>query len=83
VPSIVGLLSKEFAVLVAVAFVIATPLAYVALREWLGDFAYHIDLGPGVFLLAGGVALTVALLTVSVQATRAALTDPARALRYE
>ena len=83
VPSIVRLLSKEFAVLVAVAFMIATPLAYVALREWLGDFAYHIDLGAGVFLLAGGIALIIALATVSIQAIRAALTDPARALRYE
>lgn len=83
VPGIVALLSKEFAQLVAVAFAIATPVAYFAMQRWLADFAYRIDLGVGVFLLAGGLALAIALLTVSVQSIRAATTDPVKALKYE
>ena len=77
------LLSKDFARLVVVALVLAAPVAYFAVQRWLGTFAYHIDLGAGVFLLAGGLALAVALLTVSYQALRAALADPVQALRYE
>lgn len=83
VPGIAALLSKEFAQLVLVAFVIAAPIAYIAAQQWLQDFAYHIDLGVGVFLLAGALALAIALLTVSCQSIRAALTDPVKALRYE
>lgn len=83
VPGLVALLSKDFLALVGVAFVIAAPLAYFVMRDWLADFAYRIALGPGVFLLAGGLALAVALLTVSYQALRAATTDPVKALRYE
>ena len=83
VPGLVALLSKDFLALVGVAFVIAAPLAYFVMRDWLADFAYRIALGPGVFLLAGGLALAIALLTVSYQALRAATTDPVKALRYE
>jgi putative ABC transport system permease protein len=80
---IVQLLSKDFAGLVAGAVVVAVPVAYVVLQQWLSTFAYHIDLGVGVFVLAGGGALLVALLTVSTQAFRAARTDPAEVLRSE
>ena len=80
---IVGLLSKDFLILVGLAFAVAVPVAYVALRRWLQDFAYHADLGLGLFLLAGGTVLLVALLTVSTQAWRAAQTDLATALRQE
>ncbi len=83
VPSIVMLLSKDFLKLVLVAFVIAAPLAYWAMSTWLEDFAYRIDLGVGVFLLAGFLALVIALATVSYQAIRAALADPVEALRSE
>jgi putative ABC transport system permease protein len=83
VPSLVTLLSKEFALLVLAAFVIATPLAYVAMQRWLEDFAYRTDIGAGVFLLAGGLALLITLLTVGYQAVRAALADPVKSLRYE
>ena len=78
---IVGLLSKDFLKLVGLAFVVAVPVAYWAMSQWLQGFAYRIDLGAGVFLLAGGLALTVALLTVSYQALRAARTDPVNALQ--
>jgi len=81
VTGIVGLLSKDFLKLVGVAFVVAVPAAYWAMSQWLQGFAYRIDLGAGVFLLAGGLALTVALLTVSYQALRAARTDPVNVLQ--
>jgi putative ABC transport system permease protein len=77
----VGLLSRDFLKLVGLAFVVAVPVAYWAMSQWLQGFAYRIDLGAGVFLLAGGLALTVALLTVSYQALRAARTDPVNALQ--
>lgn len=83
VQSVVGLLSKDFLKLVAVAFVLAAPVAYVAAQRWLEDFAYRIELGPWIFLLAGLAAVLVALLSVSTQALRAAWTDPATAIRQE
>jgi putative ABC transport system permease protein len=83
VASIVLLLSKDFARLVLVAFVVAAPVSYLALDAWMGNFAYRTDLNPGLFLLAGFLALLIALLTVSYQTIRAAMTDPVHALRYE
>ncbi len=83
VPHIVVLLSKDFLKLVGIAFVIAAPLAYYAMSRWLEDFAYRIDLGVGVFVLAGALALGIALATVSYQAIRAALANPVEALRSE
>ncbi len=83
VPSIIGLLSKEFVQLVIVAMLIASPIAYFAMNRWLQDFAYRVEIGWWVFALAGGVALLIALLTVSTQAVKAALANPVEALRYE
>jgi putative ABC transport system permease protein len=83
VPSIVVLLSWDFLKLVAIAITIGGPIAYLAARQWLQDFAYHVDLGPAPFALAAGAALAIAGLTVSVHALRAARTDPTRALRSE
>jgi putative ABC transport system permease protein len=81
--SLVGLLTRDVVALVAVAFVVATPIAYLAMNRWLDGFAYRVDLGLGVFVIAGALALLVALATVSVQAVRAATMDPVRALRHE
>ena len=81
VPSILALLSKDFVRLVAVAFVIAVPAAYVCADQWLDGFAYRIDLKPWVFAVAGGLSLLIALLTVSVQSLRTAFMDPARSLQ--
>jgi putative ABC transport system permease protein len=80
---IVGLLSKDFLRLIAVAIIVAVPVAYVALTRWLDTFAYHIELGPWIFVLAGGGALLAALFAVSTQALRAARIDPATTLRDE
>ncbi len=83
VPGIVLLLSKEFTQLVAVAFVLAVPLAYFALSKWLDTFVYHVEISWPIFLVAGLAALVIAWLTVSYQSIRAALTNPVKALRYE
>ncbi|MEO0741130.1 MAG: ABC transporter permease [Bacteroidota bacterium] len=80
---LVRLLSLDFVKLVAVAFLVAAPIGYAVMQRWLADFAYRIDLGPGLFLVAGGGALVIALAAVSVQALRAATADPVRSLRYE
>ena len=83
VAGIVVLLSKDFLKLVGLAFVVAMPLVYLALRRWLEDFAYRIEISWWIFLMAGLIALLVALLTVSYQAIKAALANPVRSLRYE
>jgi len=80
---IVALLSKEFVKLVLLANLIAWPIAYFVMNDWLQDFAYRIQIGWWVFALAGGLALVIALLTVSAQAIKAALANPVEALRYE
>ncbi len=83
VSNIILLLSKEFVKLVAIANLIAWPLAYFAMDTWLADFAYRIEMGFGVFLLATAIALVIAILTVSYQAVRAAIANPVKSLRYE
>ncbi|MGB3850719.1 MAG: ABC transporter permease [Tunicatimonas sp.] len=80
---LVRLLTKDFAILVAIALVIASPLAYYAMQQWLADFAYRVPIQPAVFFIAGLVALLIALLTVSWQSVRAALANPVDALRSE
>jgi putative ABC transport system permease protein len=83
VANIVGLLSQDFLKLVLFAFALALPIAWLAMTHWLQNFAYRIDLSLWVFALAGSSALIIALLTVSTQAVKAALTNPVEALRYE
>ena len=83
VSSVVGLLSKEFLVLVIIAALIAFPLGWWAMNKWLEDFAYRIHIEWWVFPLAGIAALLIALLTVSFQAIRAALANPVKSLRTE
>ena len=83
VRSIVFLLSKEFAKLVLVTNVIAWPVAYFAVGDWLQNFAYRVDVAWWVFALAGVSALLIALRTVGYQALQAALSNPIEALRYE
>uniref|UniRef100_UPI003BA80732 ABC transporter permease n=1 Tax=Emticicia sp. TaxID=1930953 RepID=UPI003BA80732 len=83
IPSLVMLLSKEFLILVAIAIVIASPIAYYAMDKWLTDFEYRIDIGWQIFALAGCVAVIIALLTVSYQAIKAALMNPVKSLKSE
>lgn len=82
-PSLVALLTKDAVKLVAVAFVLATPVAYIAFDRWLDGFAYRVDVGVDVFALAGVFTLLIALSTVGFQAFRAASMNPVKALRYE
>lgn len=83
VTDITLLIARDFIKLVLLAILLAVPLAYLAIGNWLEGFAYRKMPGPEVFLIAGLLALGVALLTVSFQAVKAGLTDPARSLRYE
>jgi len=83
VSSIVFLLSKDYLRMVAVANVIAWPIAWYAMNTWLQNFAYQTELTLWPFLAAGTVALVIALLTISWQAIRAATTNPVESLRYE
>ncbi len=83
VASVLSLLSKDFVKLVFVANLFAWPIAWYAMNRWLQNFSYRIEIGWWVFALAGMGALAVALLTVSTQAIRAALSNPVEALRYE
>ena len=78
-----GLLSMNFVKLIAIAFVIATPLAWWGMHKWLQDFVYRIDINVGVFLLSGVLVVVIALLTISFQAMRAAMANPAKSLRAE
>ncbi|MEZ4697835.1 MAG: ABC transporter permease [Rhodothermales bacterium] len=81
--NIVVLISRHYAGMVGVAFLIAVPFGIVFINRWLQGFAYHVDVGPGTFLVAGITVFAVALLTVGVQALRAATADPVKSLRYD
>ncbi len=78
-----ALLSKDFLVLVGIAFVIATPIAWWFMRQWLDDIPYHIDLNWWIFALTGLLSLLIAAGTVGFQAIRAALSNPVLALRTD
>ncbi|WP_342085890.1 ABC transporter permease [Dyadobacter sp. OTU695] len=81
--SIVGLLSKDFLQLVAIAFVIAAPLAWFVMHRWLEGFAYKTDIRAWVFVTAALLSALVALATISFQSIRAALMNPVKSLRSE
>ena len=83
VPDIVSLLSKDFLLLVCISIVIAAPLAWWGIHKWLEDFAYRIHIGWAAFAIAGVAAILIALITVSVQAIRAAISNPVKSLRTE
>ncbi|MFD0793927.1 ABC transporter permease [Mucilaginibacter litoreus] len=82
-PGIVNMLSTDFMKLVLISFFIATPLAWYFMHKWLQDFAYRIDIQWWVFLVAGVLAMIIALTTISFQAIRAALANPVKSLRSE
>ena len=83
VTSIALLLSKEFMKLVLIAFVIAAPLAYWGMHTWLQNYEYRVSLQWHVFAMACLLTVTIALVTVSSQALKAALTNPAKSLKTE
>ena len=83
VSAIVFMLSSEFTKWILLSNLIAWPIAWYAMNKWLQNFAYRINIGWWTFLLAGAMALFIAVLTVSYQAIRAATANPVEALRYE
>jgi putative ABC transport system permease protein len=83
VASIFGLLSKEFVLLVSLAFILVTPVAWWAMHRWLQSFAYHVSISWWMFAAAGGASLVISVLTISFQAVKAALANPVKNLRSE
>ncbi len=83
VARIVVMLSKDFLLLVIIAFVIATPFAWWAMNEWLQGFAYKTDIGWIVFALSGFAAIAIALATIGFQAVKAAMANPVKSLKTE
>ena len=81
--SVTLMLSKDFGKLVAIASLIAFPIAWFGMDRWLQDFAYHIEIKWWMFLISGAIAVTIAMTTVSFQAFKAALTNPVNSLRSE
>ncbi len=83
VTGVIALLVRSFTVWVLFAWAVACPLAYFIVKKWLQAFTYRTPLGPWPFLLAGGLALAIALVSIAYQTIKAALTNPADVLRYE
>jgi predicted permease len=83
VANIMYMFSKEFVLMVGIAFAIASPLAWYFMQQWLEDFVYHIDIKWWIFIAGGGAAVIIALMTVSFHAMKAALSNPIKNLRTE
>jgi putative ABC transport system permease protein len=83
VESIVMMFSKEYLKLIAIGFLIAAPIGYLAMNAFLEQFAYKIELGPGVFVLGLVITLIIAMLTVGYRSLKAAIVNPVKSLRYE
>lgn len=83
VPGIIGMLSKDFLILVLIASALAFPVAWWMMNKWLQDFEYRISIGWWVFVVAGVTAMLIALLTISFQSIKAAIANPVKSLRTE
>jgi len=83
VPQILNMLSREFVLLVVIANLIAWPIGYYLMTRWLQGFAYRVSFGLGIFILAGFITVFISILTISLQAIKAATSNPVKALRYE
>jgi putative ABC transport system permease protein len=83
ISDVVFLLSKDFLMLVGIAIIIASPIAWWAMHKWLQDFAYRINIALWIFFAAGAMTLVIALITISVQAVKAALMNPVKSLKAE
>jgi len=81
--SILIKIATEFVQLVTIAFVLAAVIAWLVMNQWLRDFQYSIKIGPGIFIAAGAVSILIAVLTVSYQSLKAAMTNPVESLRSE
>ena len=83
VPHVVALLSKDFLKLVFIALVLAIPVAWWLMNEWLKDFAYRVNIEWWIFLVAAVIAIVIAFITISTQAIKAAISNPVKSLRTE
>ena len=83
VANITAMLSKDFLILVLIAFLVASPIAWYCMNQWLQGFAYRVSISWWIFALAGSAAILIALITVSFQAIKAALANPVKSLRTE
>ena len=83
IPSIIQLLSKDFVVLIAIALIISSPIAYFLIEKWLGNFPYRIDIEWWHFAVTGIIAFLFPILSMSYQATKAALMNPVKSLKTE
>ena len=83
VPHVVALLSKDFLKLVIIALILAVPVAWYLMSEWLKDFAYRVNIEWWIFLVAAVIAIIVAFVTISTQAIKAAISNPVKSLRTE
>jgi putative ABC transport system permease protein len=81
--ALVRLLSANYLILVLISFVIACPIAFVIMDEWLSQFAYQIPLSLWIFISAGLLCLFIAVVTVGIKSWQSAKMDPARSLKYE
>jgi putative ABC transport system permease protein len=83
ISNIVTLLTKELIVLVLLATIIATPLAWFAMNKWLQSFAYRVDVHVWVFIAAGFIAVLIAFITVSIRSVKAAMANPTKSLKTD
>lgn len=83
VSNIVVMLSKDFIILIVIAFVLATPLAWMGVNKWLQGFAYHMDLNAWLFILTAVAGIIIAFITVAYQTLKAANSNPINSLRNE
>ncbi|OEK06658.1 ABC transporter permease [Roseivirga misakiensis] len=83
ITGIILLLSKQFSQLIAIAILLAVPIAYFLMKSWLGDFEYRVDINWAWFVISAVVAMAIALLTVTFQSVKAATTNPSNSLRYQ
>ena len=83
VSSVVYLFSKEFIVLITIAFIIASPVAWYFMDKWLQDYVYRINISWWIFIVGGISSIIIALITVSFQAIKAALANPVKSLKTE
>jgi putative ABC transport system permease protein len=83
VENIFRLLTRNFILLVAISLLIAGPIAWYVMQKWLEDYVYRIEISWDVFILAGVISMSIALLTISYQSIRAALANPVNTLKSE
>ena len=83
IANIMSMLARDYTKWVAIGFLIATPVAWYAMQQWLANFAYHIEIGPGTFLVTGLVSLMLVVFTIGGLSVRAAMANPTKSLRNE